>query len=307
MPGLNIKHPVKKWIISHSTSLKPSTKEQIEIDFLSEMLNSQFNLITDQKIKMNVINVIGNISGNTNLEKLLKSYLYLMIGNITRSDNILKTIISQPPRFFFQGLTKNQSLYHKMARDNLEKMLRKMSRHPADRLTFFLLTQYLNEFTNGTDLLEILNDISPDNMKNKIGLSYTLSSSPDFVGYLRLLEMTEKRKMKNLRMTKYSYEMQSLWVWAFTDIDPLISESMVQRMKSLETEDPLWLIYLLSDEKLSDMYFKNGGLPISRRRPFLRAHLDVKEDFMLTIYKLIEIGDIDDGLVNSVTQYMLHE
>ena len=156
-------------------------------------------------------------------------------------------------------------------------------------------------------MLEILDDIRPDNMKKKLGLSYTLNTSPDFVGYLRLLDMSDKRKMKNLRMKKYSYEMQSLWVWAFIDIDPLISEFMVQRMKKLETEDPLWLIYLLSDEKLSDMYFKNGGLPISRRRLFLRGHLDVKEDFMMTVYKLIEIGDIDDGLVNSVTQYMLRE
>ena len=108
-------------------------------------------------------------------------------------------------------------------------------------------------------------------------------------------------------MTKYSYEMQSLWVWAFMDIDPLISESMVPRMKNLESEDPLWLIYLLADEKLSDMYFKNGGLPISRRRPILRKHLLVQKDYMLTLYKLLEIGDIDEGLVNSVSKFMIHE
>ncbi len=307
IPGLNNKNPVKKWITSQASSSRPSAKDQVDINFLTEMLNSQFNLITDQKIKTSVINEIGKIPGDTNLERLLKSYLYLMIGNITRSDNILKSIISQPPRTFFQGVKKSESLYHKISRGNVDKILRKMSRHPADRLTFYLFSLYLNEFTNRTDLLELLDDIAPDDMKERLGLSYTLSVSPGFVSYYRLIDMSEKRRIKNLRMKKYSFEMQSLWVWAFMDIDPLISESMVPRMKILESEDPLWLIYLLADEKLSDMYFKNGGLPISRRRPILRKQILVHEDFMLTLYKLLEIGDIDEGLVNSVSQFMHYE
>lgn len=307
MLGLNDKHPVKRWLTSQAFLEKKIKKDQVEIDFLIEILNSQFNLITDQKVKMSVIQVIGKIQEKTNLEKILKSYLYLMIGNITRSDNILKTIIAQTPRQFFQGLKDQRSTYHQITQDHLEKILRKMSRHPADRLTFYLLTLYLDEFTNDIDLLDLLDDIRPDKMKDKLGLSYTLSVSPAFVSYYRLLDMSEKRRMKNLRMKKYPFDMQSFWVWAFINIDPLISETMLERMKMMEKEDPLWLIYLLSDEKLSDMYFKNGGQPLSRRRLFLRGHLAVKEDFMMTAYKLIEIGDIDEGLVNSVTQYMLHE
>ena len=304
---LNDKHPVKRWLTSQASLEKSIKKNQAEIELLTEILNSQFNLITDQKVKMSVIGLIGNIQGKTNLEKLLKSYLYLMIGNITRSDNILKTIISQTPRQFFQGLRDERSIYDQTTHDHLDKILRKMSRHPADRLTFYLLTLYLQAFTNNSDLLELLDDIRPDGMSDKLGISYTLSVSPPFVSYYRLLDMSEKRRMKNLRMPKYPFEMQSFWVWAFIDIDPLISESMLERMRLMEKEDPLWLIYLLADEKLSDMYFKNGGLPLSRRRQFLRAHLAIKEDFMMTVFKLIEIGDIDNTLVNSVSQHMLHE
>jgi hypothetical protein len=119
--------------------------------------------------------------------------------------------------------------------------------------------------------------------------------------------MSEKRKMKNLRMKKYSAEMQSLWVWPFINIDPLISDLMVERVKALDESDPLWSIYLVADEKLADMYFSKGGQPVSRRRNFLRQHLANKEDFMLTLYKLIEMGDIDEGLVNEVSQFMIHE
>ena len=307
MLKLNDKHPVKKWLTSQSTRIKPGMKEQQKIDFLGEMLNSQFNLITDQKVKTSVIELIGDIPNNTNLEKLLKSYLYLMLGNITRSDNILKMIISEPPRKFYQAYTVSPSIYHKMTEENLEKILRKFSRHPADRLVFYLFTAYIKNYLNRPELIELVDDIEPSDMKEKVGLAYTLRISPDFVRYLRLVPMSEKRRMKNLRMKKYTSEMQSLWVWPFMNINPLISETMVERIKILDETDPLWAIYLLADEKLSDIYFKRGGQVISRRRHFLRQHLMIKDDFMLTLYKLIEIGDIDEELVNKVSQFMIHE
>lgn len=307
MLKLNASHPVKKWLTYQSSTVKPNPKEQEKIDFLGEMLNSQFNLITDQKVKTAVINLIGEVPTNTNLEKLLKSYLYLMIGNITRSDRILKSIIAESPREFYQGFTIKPSVYHKMTADNLEKILRKFSRHPADRLPFYLFTVYIKSYLNKPELLELVDDIEPSGMKEKISLSYALRTSPHIVEFARLTSMNEKRRMKNLRMKKYSLEMQSFWVWPFINIDPLVSETMVERVKALDETDPLWTIYLLANEKLSDMYFNKGGQPVSRRRQFLRKHLEDKKDFMLTLYKLIEIGDIDEGLVNEVSHFMIHE
>jgi hypothetical protein len=307
MVKLNKNHPIKKWLTSISKESKPNEKEQKKIDFLAEILNSQFNLITDQKVKKAVIALIGEIDAKTSLEKILKSYLYLMIGNITRSDRILNSIILESPRDFYKGYTTKPSVYQKMTSENLEKILRKFSRHPADRLTFHLFILYLKSYANNNELLEIVNDLMPDEMKEKTELSYTLRIAPNLVTYNRLNLMSEKRRMKNLRMSKYSSEMQSFWIWPFINIEPLIADTMVERLKKLDESDPLWTIYLLANEKLSDMYFKFGGQPVSRRRQFLRKHLQNKDDFMLTLYKLIEIGDIDDGLVNEVTNFMIHE
>lgn len=307
MIKLNENHPVKKWLTAQTKHVKPGIKEQEKIDFLGEILNSQFNLITDQKVKNSVINLIGDISENTNLEKILKSYLYLMIGNITRSDKILKSIISESPRKFYQSYKVSPSVYHRMTEENLDKILRKFSRHPADRLIFYLFTAYIKNYLNEPNLLELVDDIEPADMKERVTLAYTLRIAPPFVRFLRIISMSEKRRMKNLRMKKYSQEMQSFWIWPFINIDPLISESLVERIKVLDESDPLWSIYLLADEKLSDMYFKKGGQLISRRRNFLRQHLQTKEDFMLTLYKLIEIGDIDEELVHKVSQFMIHE
>ena len=304
---LNEKHPVKRWLTFQSSRKKPNPEEQYKIDFISEMINSQFNLITDQKLKTSVIGLIRDIDPKSKLEKLLKSYLYLMIGNITRSDNILKSIIAESPRDFYQGYSVKPSIYHQMAVDNLEKILRKFSRHPADRLTFYLFTLYIKSFLNRPDLLELIDDIGPAGMKGKMALSYALRISPPLVGFARLSSMSEKKRMRQLRLEKYSLEMQSFWIWPFMDIDPLISEKMVERIKALDVSDPLWAAYLLSNEKLSDMYFNKGGQPVSRRRQFLRGHLHNKEDFMMTLYKLIEIGDIDEGLINEVSQFIIHE
>ena len=297
-------HPVKKWLKSQSTPKKPDPKDEKKIEFLNEMLNSQFNLITDQKVKTQVISLISDIPGTTNIEQLLKSYLYLMIGNITRSDNLMKSVISQSPREFYQGFSMNNSYYHRLTLEHLDKVLRKFSRHPADRLSFSLLNLYIQSYLNKTDLLELSDEVAPEELGEKLGLAYTERMAPELVRYGRLKSMTEKRKFRNLRLPKYSEEMQCYWVWAFIDISPLVSESMAAKVKSLDEADPLWAIYLLDDEKLADLYFKKGGQPLSRRRGYLRKNLENPRDFMLSLYKLIQLGDIDEGLVQEVSRFM---
>lgn len=299
-------HPVKKWLKFQSNPRKPDPKDVETIDFLNEMLNSQFNLITDQKIKTKVITLIGKVPGQTSLEQLLKAYLYLMIGNIARSDNFLKTLMSQSPREFYQGYSVQNSFYHKQTQENLEKVLRKFSRHPADRTTFFLFTEYIKSYLNKPELLDLAEEIVPDDMQEKLELSYTERLAPELVGYAQLASMSPKRKFRNLRQGRFSQDMQCYWVWAFQDIDPLISETMVNKVKELDGSDPLWAVYLLENEKLADLYVKKGGVSVTRRRTYLRKNLENPRDFMLSLYKLIEIGDIDEALVREVSNFMTH-
>lgn len=304
MLKLSDSHPVKKWLKSQAQAPKPSSKEQEKIDFLNEILNTQFNLITDQKAKNKVIALLAETPDSTNLEKLLKAYLYLMIGNITRSDKILKDMMTEPPRYFYQGFTLNGSIYHRLTLTHLEKVLRKFSRHPADRLTFYLFNQYIKSYLNKPDLIELIDDFDMEAMSEKVKLSYTERIAPELVGFIRLSNMGEKRRIKILRQGRYSLEMQSLWIWPFMDVNPLISEAMAGQVKVLDETDPVWTMYVLADEKLADLYFKKGGMPISRRRSFLRKHLEVEADYMLTLYKLIEIGDINEDLIQNVSRFM---
>lgn len=304
---LSESHPVKKWLKAYSSQPKPDAKEQEAIDFLNEILNSQFNLLTDQKIKSKVIALLSEMPDQTNVEKILKSYLYLMIGNITRSDKILKSLIDERPRNFYKGFNSYSSLYHRTTLLHLDKVLKKFSRHPADRLTFYLFTIYVKNFLNKPDLLELVDELDIDKVEGKMSLAYTERIAHDLVNTTRLARMDDERRMKKLRTSDLSLEMQSYWVWPFIDVDPLISETTVKQVKGLDQSDPLWAFYLLDNEKLADLYFKDGGVPISRRRSFLREQLSSQEDFMLTLYKLIEIGDIDEGLVQKVSLFMRDE
>lgn len=300
-------HPVKRWIKSQSSKAASQSKDQPKIDFLNDILNSQFNLITDQKVKKDVIDFISEVPESTKVERLLKAYLYLMIGNITRSDNILRTLILEAPREFYKGYSIRNSFYHRLTLENLEKVLKKISRHPADRITFYLFTLYLKNLLNSPELHTLLDELDISGQKDKLMLIYTERVAPDLVGVVRFFSMGEERRIKILRSDKYSFEMQSLWVWPFFDIDPLISDAMAERIKVLDSSDPLWAIYLLANERLADVYFKMGGLPLNRRRTFLRSNLKKQEDFMMTLYKLIEVGDIDMDLVDSVVKFLTHE
>src|SRR5690606_18353512 len=91
-------HPLKKWMKWIGESRPDSPVNQQKIKFLTEIINSQFNLITDAKVKNEIINILYEIPENTVPEQVLRAYLYIMTGNITRSDNILRDIVSTSPR-----------------------------------------------------------------------------------------------------------------------------------------------------------------------------------------------------------------
>lgn len=102
--------------------------------------------------------------------------------------------------------------------------------------------------------------------------------------------------------------MQSYWVWPFTEIDPLISEVMTNELMKLEKEDQLWFIYLMENEKLADLYSsKSGKSFLPGRRPFLKACLNDHHTFMMGLYKLIELGDINPELVLRTSEQLIHE
>lgn len=307
MLHLSKKHPVKKWLSSLRQERKPGLKEQAEIDFLNEVLNSPFNLITDQNLKSAVIKVIKEVPDVTSYEKLLSSYLYLMIGNITKSDNILKKIISESPRAFYSRYDIKPSYFHLLAQNNLDKIISKMANHPADRLTFYLFTQYGRTYFNRQDLIKMLTENSLRQLGKKIFFSYTEAISPVLVGALRINEMPDEKRGPYEIEKKYSSKTKREWFWPFSDYPTSYNAQKIDGIFEAEKSDPLWTLYLINEEALADQYLKKGGRTIQQRRLFLRSNIENKNDFMLTLFKMIEMGDIDESLVEQVSHFLTNE
>ena len=139
-----------------------------------------------------------------------------MIGNVTRSDNILREIIATSPRENWEKTGLRASHFHKLAIENVSQLFMKLSRHPADRRSFELLSLYLQNFYNDEALLSLAESVDTSDVVSKLNLKYVKGLAPSFVDYLRLSQTRDNLRFKNLRkLSIYPPKMQSDWVWAF--------------------------------------------------------------------------------------------
>lgn len=302
-------HVLKRWMKWVAKSVPLSAEDQKKQTLLNEVLNSRFNLITDPKMKNEIINLLNDVPEDTLAEELLRSYLYLMIGNITRSDNILRDIINKPPRTNWEKHERRPSFYHRMASEQIESIIQKFAKHPADRRTFELFCLYLTKFYNHPSLVEHVSEVDTSEVEKKLDLKFVEGLAPGLVHFLRFSNMSENRMMKHLRdTTRYPMPEQAYWDWAFLNIDPLVSEAMVDELVTIEKQDELWFIYLMNDEKLADLYSKKQKKSfLPSRRHFLKSGLKNEKTFMMSLYKLIELGDINQELIQATATFLTHD
>jgi hypothetical protein len=306
MIHLKVDHPVKKWLVyvSRFDKVKPEITDQ---SFLIEIINSKFNLITDQKIKNKVIKILGDLDEDTIEKIILKSYLHLMTGNITRSDNLLLKIINKPPYDFYLSRKKNHDVISEIVNVNLDKILQKFSRHPADRSIFYLLTEYLKTFTNQNDLGDLLNGVEDEEVVyEKIQLKYLSQRAPEFSVFLKLRKMKSQSYQLELQNTKnISSLFQLEWVWAYLGFPNFYNEDHLSTFLKEEEKNSLWAMYLLRDEKLFELYRTSTSKRTpSQQRQILRDKLQKNETFYLALFKLIEMGDIDESLIIETASHL---
>lgn len=309
VPKLPEEHPVKRWLKAVVKIEKRSKEEQETAIFLSEVLNSRFNLISELDVRTKIINLLLELPADTLAEKLLKSYLYLIIGNITRSDNILQEFINRPPYVNWQGFRIKKSFFHQIASENIEQIFVKLANHPADRRVYHLFAQYLLHFYKNDSFLALISDHQGPELKDQLDLKFIEKFSPPLVHHLRLLRENETGRMLKLMNAKdIPFREQIFWHWPFLDIDPVVSPDLVEELRKTEEEDQLWFLYLMDNEKLVDSYAKKTGRALlPGRRQYLHGLLNSPRTFMLSLFKLIEMGDIDQGLVNTTIDFIDHE
>jgi hypothetical protein len=304
---LSENHPLKKWLKWMSQSRKVEDKFKDQYSFIVEIVNSPFNLITDNTLKKRISSYIIGMPEETLPELLLKSYLYLMIGNVTRSDNLLKEIISRPPRFNWRRKAGN-SLEHNIGKEQIRQIFQKLSHHPADRKVFQLVSLYLQSYYNENSILQLADEVDTQDIEQKLILKSVESIAPELVKFIQLSSVKLEKRAVQLKTTHLPLKEQAYWVWSFLEISPLSSVDLQNTLQILEKEDRLWYIYLISEETISETLAKqsiNNFLPRHRRE--LRTMLDSTEDFMLALYKLIELGDINSEIIEKTIKHISDE
>ncbi len=302
-------HPLKRWIQWVARPRNINIKDQKTYSFTKELIESHFNLITDQKMKDQIIKLIKDIPENTLPEKILKSYCYLLIGNITRSNRILSEIITTPPRVNWEKLeTKEKSIFHQIGIESSEQILKKLAIHPADRKMVHLLLLYLKSFYNDSQLLSIINDFDVNETYAKVDLKYVKSLAPELVQFLRLSKIPKNKRDSYLRENPVDFKEQAYWVWAFIDFNLFPSDDTYQALLETEKKDELWFIYLMEDEKFSDFFSKKTGKSfLPARRSFLNQRLTSPETFWMSLYKMVQLGDINQALVEKAIKNIIDE
>lgn len=302
-------HTVKKWLIHISKASKKNKQQLEEEAFLSEILNSKFNLITDPKVRDRIVEILINIPNDSIGEKLLKSYLFLIIGNVTRSDNIIKEIINEAPFENWKNKVKNKPVFLELAKRYLNQIVSKLSRHPTDRRVFSLFCEYVEKFLIFEKNLERFNDCDSSEVKNELDLIYIERLAPNLVSYIRFLKLDYQQQVLRLKSTKgLSYEQIFYWLWPVWNEGLYLNNNLWEGLTHLEKNDLPWFYFILDDERIIDLYIKKTGRSfIQNKRLSLHQMLINDELFMMALYRLIELGAIDQNIINETVQYLTNE
>lgn len=294
-----------EWLKSIDHKVVLTRAEQKRKNLLIDVLNSPYNLITDLNLKTKLTSILIKMPEDTLGEILLKSWLYLMAGNITRSDNLLKDFINTSPYENWKKTSVKRSFYHSLSNEFIDAILEKLAKHPSDRLMFRLFCEYVRQFYHDEMLVYRINKLSDKMSRSEIGLEYVKRMAPALVNHLRLKSMPDSKRMQFLKDVKnISLDEQTLWDWPFFSIDPIITDALYPVLAEWEKTDQLWFIYLLNSEKLVDLWSKNSGKSfIHGRRQYLRSQLH-DQQFMLSLFQLIKLGDIDSSLVEVVGAHL---
>lgn len=168
----------------------------------------------------------------------------------------------------------------------------KLNNHPSNRIHYQLATLYLGSFFNSSSSLAVISANSESIETELLKSAYLKRLAPD------LLQFKDKRLM-----SKDQFENSFLlnWVMPFLDVQNISKNKLINVLKFGFQENYLWTLYGLNSERLVDIALKETDhFSINQRRNFLKAQLENQKTRKLAMFKLIEMGDIDDYLIKVI-------
>jgi len=233
----------------------------------------------------------------------------LIIGNVTRSDNIIKEIINEAPFENWRNKSKKDNFFPELAKRYINQIVSKLSKHPTDRRVFSLFCEYVDKFLTFEKNLEHFNDCDSSEITNEMDFIYIERLAPNLVTYVRFLKLDYQQQAIKLKSSQgLSYEQLFYWLWPAWNEGLYLNNHLWEGISDLEKNDQSWFYFFLEDERIIDLYIKKTGRSfIQNKRVSLNQMLLNNELFMLALYKLLELGAIDQTLIQKTVQHLTNE
>jgi len=292
------------WMLGLNFNMFSDNENQEKINFLKELVHSSFNLVTDQKMRDKIKLIILEIEDDSLGKKILKSYLYLMLGYAVRSDLLLREILATTPFEAWKRKKTKVDVFDFFVQGNLDQILKKIKQHPHDRRIFVLMCAYFTEFFTIDQRYSLTKNCEFEEDLFDDDLSYSKKLAPKFVEYLSY-KNKNNQKLKELFLKKVtddeSFYINWLWpIWIKMEYFlPQLSEKLE------EMDNDVFLHYLIQGESLKDAYLKlKNKTFLHGKMSNLHNQFQKNEFFMLSLFKLIEYGDINRQLTERVSYYL---
>ena len=310
---LSDNHPVKKWLKKSSSRKSIQAPQEVleKLEYIDSLLNSGFNLITAPEQKNKIVTIINSLDEEHLPQRILQSYLYLLIGNVSRSDALLMKTYNISPFVYWTKYPYDKNVWSEAISLRIAKIFERLSKHPADRTNFFLFTKYMYEFFNDENLRASAEQYFDDDvLKTKMGLKvYQVRTGP-FASYIQY-ELGSPRKRRNgVRADVLNKSHKDFpWYWYFFEEFHALPKNEKALVLTPYFEDPsndsqLFFQFMAnSDSVLETFYQGRGQSAIKAKRHFFLQLSKDKEYWWISLFNLIEMGDINQEMVQKIMSY----
>lgn len=307
-------HPVKRWLkkISEKKSTQASSDQIEQLAFIDSLLDSGFNLVTSPDQKEKIIKIINSLNDDHLPERILQSYLYLLVGNVAKSDSLLVMTYKMSPFLYWSKYPYQKTVWSEAISLRIEKLLERLSKHPADRTNFHLFAKFMNDFFNDENL-KMASDkfFDEDLLLEKMKLKVYQAKTGDFAAYLIYKMGSSKKRKAGVRIDVLNRSAKNFpWYWYFFEEFHQLPKNekvhiLTPYFEDKDIDSQLFFQFMAHDDSVLETFYQGKGQSeIKQKRQFFVKLFEDESYGVVALFHLIEMGNINQQMVERIMSYV---
>lgn len=310
---LPVGHPVRRWY-NRRAIVRPDVASQSIMEALQGDLRDAWG---SEKLKskqreaiMKLLDQLDDYPPYLDVT-LLQAVGYQRLGNWARAEHHLRSWLLLSPLERLEKTPARRDALASYMRENLEVFLAALEKNGKDRFIIQVFLRALTEtLTDGrvTDKLESHVELDEDEVLSKLALNYHRTQVPGFSDWYLNRQLERKRRERFLDNFFASQDaVKHFWIFLGRMPDlpqhrEALAKLLLDARKRHET-----IFYVMSTmeelrpflQRLEPASLKNLR---NERRQFFLSSFGANRNDMLSLYHLVEMGQVDQNLVLSVAE-----